>query len=168
VSKPVGEGVAAIAVVLFTLQLSATYVLEMVHGIGPRERIGRELADRARPGAIVGVTQSFYGDHTYAPRFPPDHQLRLVPLLLREDSDASGYLQRPLDYVATSDFARGHARSASAREFFRALDDSGRFRPVLAASPHTPPLRLADWLGARPPGDLLYLQSGFAIYESVR
>ncbi|MFP8880830.1 MAG: hypothetical protein VCE43_16035, partial [Myxococcota bacterium] len=162
------EVVCVSVVVLFTLQLSATYVLAMGLREDPRYQIGSLLTAQAKPGATVGITQSFYGDKSYSPRFAPGHRLRIVPLMLRADTDASGYLERPLDYVATSDFASDHARGEFAHEFFRTLRESGRFHPSLEVGAVTPPLRIAGWFGGTRPGDLMYVQSSLIVYEAAR
>ncbi len=153
------------AVVLFTLHLSLSYVLPMQFRDDPRVEVGRWFAQNARPGSLVGVTQSFYGDDTYIPRFPRNHDLRIAPLQLRRNVDASRYLDFPLDYIATTDYAIDRAAGPTAPEFFRELQESPRYRLAHVVSLGKPFFRLADRFDPKAPGDLMYLRSSHRVYE---
>jgi hypothetical protein len=151
-----------------TLQLSASYVLPMQLVEDPRDQAGRWLVDHASPRAKVGVTRSFHGDNTYLPRFPQDHGLRLLPLMLRPNFDASRYIDLNLDYIATTDYALGHARGETAPEFLKALFHGDRHREVARFAPAWEPLSLPAGLGLTRPGDLLYVRSTFFVFEKQR
>ena len=159
--------VGQVAMVLFTLQLSAGYVLPMGLAEDPRYRAGRWLAERTPEGARIGVTLSYYGDHSYQPRLPEGSGRVLVPLQLRENFDASRYLSRDLDYVVTTDFARRRASGSTAPAFFEALFRGDRFRVVEELGPAWTPLSLPHALGIRPPGDLLYVRPTFSVLARV-
>jgi 4-amino-4-deoxy-L-arabinose transferase-like glycosyltransferase len=160
-----GSGAALALTAALSLQLSLAYVWPLQFGEDARYRTGRWLAEHAAPGASVGVTSSFYGDETYAPRFPVAHQLRTLRLMLRRNFDASGYLDLGLDYIATTDFARSRASGETAPAFFRELFSGDRYRLAAAFGPGRDPLCLPDWLGSQRPGDLLYLRSTFYVFE---
>ncbi len=146
-------------------QLSLAYVWPLQFGEDVRYRTGRWLIEHAAPGASVGVTASFYGDETYAPRFPGPHELRTFRLMLRRNHDASGYLDLGLDYIATTDFAKTRASGPSAPAFFRGLFAGDRYQLAAEIGPAWDPLCLPDRLGSQRPGDLLYLRSTFYVFE---
>lgn len=158
-------GVAQAALVLFTLQLSAGYVLPMQLGEDPRHRTGRWLLANTPKGSRIGTTHSFLGDSSYSPRVPPGSGRRFVPLMLRHNFDASSYLDRGLDYVVTSDFARDHARGPTARGFFARLFEEDDYRLVAQIGPTWSPLSIAGRFGRRLPPDLLYVRPTFFIFE---
>jgi hypothetical protein len=164
------RGRAATAVALgltaaLSLQLSLIYVWPLEFSEDPRHRAGRWLAEHAPAGARVGITRSFHGDRTYAPRLPGGHRLRIDALMLRQDFDASGYLDAGLDYIATSDFARERAEGATAPRFMRLLFSEERYRIVARFAPALRPACLPDWLGRLRPGDLLYVRPTLYVFE---
>ena len=148
-----------------SLQLSLTYLWPLQFAEDPRHRAGRWLAEHAPAGARVGITRSFHGDRTYAPRLPGGHRLRVDGLMLRHDFDASGYLDAGLDYIATSDFARERAEGPTAPGFLRALFREERYRIVARFDPALRPVCLPDWLGSLRPGDLLYVRPTLYVFE---
>lgn len=161
----VSLGVAQAVLVLFTLQLSAGYVLPMQVGQDPRHRAGRWLLAHTPAGSTIGTTHSFQGDSTYSPRVPPGSGRRFAPLMLRRNFDASSYLDRDLDYVVTSDFARQHASGPTARGFFARLFGEDDYRLVARIEPMWSPLSIAGRFGPRVPPDLLYVRPTFFVFE---
>jgi hypothetical protein len=145
-----------------SLQLSLTYVWPLQFSEDPRDRAGRWLAEHAPAGARVGFTRSFHGDHTYAPRIPEGHQLRVEGLMLRHDFDA---VDARLEYIATSDFARERAEGPTAPGLMRALFNEKRYRMVARFDPALRPLSLPDRLGWLRPGDLLYVRPTLYVFE---
>jgi hypothetical protein len=148
-----------------SLQLSLAYLWPLQFAEDVRDRAGRWLAEHAPPGARVGVTASYYGDHTYAPRLAADHRLRVDGLMLRRNFDASRYLGAGLDYIATSDYARERAEGDTAPAFFDALFREERYRLVARFGPEFRPACLPDWLGSRRPGDLLYVRPTLYVFQ---
>jgi hypothetical protein len=156
---------AIAAAVLFTLQLSLAYAWSMQFEEDPRYLAGDWLVRHAAPGSKIGFTRSFYGDSTYVPRLREEFEFELVPLMLRSNADASGYLRLPLDYIATSEFAMRHARGSTAPTFFRKLQETSRFRLASVFGPRCEPLSIARLMNLRPPGDLLYMRSKYLIFQ---
>ncbi len=150
--------------IALTLQLSLAYVLPMQFSEEPRYRAGAWLIEHGQ-GARIGVTLSYYGDRTYTPRFPPRSEFELVPLMMRHNFDASRYLDLPIDYVVTTDFARFRAKGSTAPAFFEELFSEMRYRLVATLAPPWQPLSVPDWLGSKRPGDLLYVRPTFYIFE---
>ena len=128
----------------------------------PRDRAGRWLAEHAPAGARVGITLSFHGDRTYAPRLPEGHRLRVEGLMLRPDFDA---VDARLEYIATSDFARERAEGPTAPGLMRALFNEKRYQMVASFAPALRPFSLPDWLGCLRPGDLLYVRPTLYVFE---
>lgn len=145
-----------------SLQLSLTYVWPLQFSEDPRYRTGRWLAEHAPAGARVGITRSFHGDRTYAPRLPEGHRLRVEGLMLRHDFDAG---DARLEYIVTSDFARERAEGPTAPGLMRALFNEKRYRMVASFAPALRPFSLPDWLGCLRPGDLLYVRPTLYVFE---
>lgn len=157
---------ASAAVAALTLQISLGLVLPMQLDEDARYRIGRWLAENAPPGSRIGITTSFSGDQSYAPRVPSHAAWRAEVLMLKPEVDASGFLARGLDYIATSDYARDRARGPSAQHFVRELFAEGSYRLAATAGPSAgPPLLIADLLTQRQPADLSYTRATFFIFE---
>ncbi|MCH2173351.1 hypothetical protein MK489_21465 [Myxococcota bacterium] len=156
---------------LWNLQLSLGYVLPMQWTEDARYRMGRWIVEHVPRGSSIGVTVSFYGDHSYGPRFPADatpSDYEVAGMMLRSNFDASEYLDMGIDFIATSDYARDHAAGPSARGFFRDLPQGRGYRLVAIEAPGGEPLvslpRLAGW---RRPGDLHYVQSTFYLFQRM-
>jgi Dolichyl-phosphate-mannose-protein mannosyltransferase len=145
-----------------SLQLSLTYVWPLQFSEDPRDRAGRWLVEHAPAGARVGITRSFHGDRTYAPRLPEGHRLRVEGLMLRHDFDA---VDARLEYIATSDFARERAEGPTAPGLMRALFNEKRYRMVASFAPALRPFSLPDRLGCLRPGDLLYVRPTLYVFE---
>ena len=168
-----GGGVAVLALLAaWNLQLSLGYVLPMQRSEDARYRLGRWIVEHVPRGSTLGVTVSFYGDHSYGPRLPEATAVsdyEVGGLMLRSNYDASEYLDLGIDYIAASDYARDHAAGPSARAFFRDLFGGTRYRLVAREGPGgEPPGSLPRAAGWRRPGDLHYVQSTFYLFERVR
>jgi len=87
----------------------------------------------------VGVTRSYYADWTYQSRFPQSSRIILRPLKLRSNFDASGYIDKDLDYIVTSDFAQIYAVGKTANKFMDDLRNGNKYKLIKTfAPPGTP------------------------------
>lgn len=155
----------ATLLVLWTIQLSAGYVFSMQRERDVRLQAGDWLRRNLQANESAAYTMSFSGDKTYTPRFDPPLDRTVEPLMLRYNFDSSGYLDREIDYIVTTDFAAYHAKGDTAPAFIEELESSGSYVRVATFAQHNRPLSIPDILGAEPPGDLLYVRPTFEIYR---
>ena len=151
--------------VLWTLQLSAAYVLPMQTDVDQRYRAGNWIAENTPDDAVIGLTTSFAYDWTYSPRLPIDATQTQKPIMLRRGFDASGSLDGAFDFIAISDFVETHARNASARAFVTKLLSGSRYTPVHREGTRFDPLCVPDWFGSMRPSDLHYTRSTFTVFR---
>jgi hypothetical protein len=158
----------ALACIAWTLALSLAYVLPLALERDPRERAGSWLAAHAPAGARVAVTKLFIGDHTYGPRLPREHPLRLEALPLRAGVRLPRAAELDFDYLVTSDQALTHPPSPAAARLLEELRSGGRYRAVAEFGPRRRAVGLAERLGITPPSDLLYVRPTLFVLERVR
>lgn len=158
------------AIGIATLQVPLSYLLPMQFQEDARHRAGRWVARRSEGLVKVGITPSFYGDWTYVARFPERPArgtLEVHELMLRSNFDASGYLDRGLDFIAISDFTLASVGGDTAPAFVRGLVAGDRYRLAARFAPPWEPLCLPVWMGFERPADLLYLRQSLSVFERV-
>ena len=153
-----------VVVILFTLQLSASYILPMGFGEDPRRAVARRVSAED-PQAVVGVTASFRGDRTYLPRFPENTPIKILELRLFEEFDPEAVLESGPPWIITTDFARQHASLKSAGIFEQQLQFGSDYEEAFRCGPPWRPLRLTTLLGFTRPDDLLYVRLCFMAYR---
>jgi hypothetical protein len=155
---------ATAVVLLYALQLSASYVLPLSFAPEPRREVVRRLA-ADDPRAVVGVTASFAADRTYQPRFPADTEMVVMELRLFEDFDVERVFAGGPPWIVTTDFARQHAWKQSAIAFEERLRSGPEYERTFDCGPPWRPLRLADLFGWDRPDDLLYVRLTFEVFR---
>jgi len=165
-SRPKAYAATSIAL-LFTLQLSAGYVIPMHFSKDIRYQAGEWILSQihSHTKATVGVTHSYYYDWTYQPRFPPNTRIILHPLMLRHNFDSSGYINKHLDFIVTSDFAQIYASGKTAQQFMKELRSESKYKLIKTFKPPWYPISLPNLLNLKKTGDLLYIRLSFFVYQ---